>query len=193
MNYNIDVSSVAVLSENVNPNSNTFYVSGADLLPPAPNIATIEDGKNYEVFSYSERGDNYLSGIVRGLRGSAVNWKKGSRIQRKITEYDLDTIGDRISKIEEINLENLSKKVQQNSEELADIMPNTYNIDNGLRRWKSQLSQINFGDNKIIDICVLGDSITEGKACDDLNYINYPIKSWLGRLRTYLCSPNGGC
>lgn len=65
-----------------------------------------------------------------------------------------------------------------------------YNGDTGLKNWKNALNRVKSGSNEKIEVCIVGDSISEGQMANDpsntgadwQNYYNY---GFAGLLRTY--------
>jgi len=63
----------------------------------------------------------------------------------------------------------------------------TYNIKNGLRNWRKALHDLDSQDNKI-EVCILGDSLSEGQLAGSggsLNYPQYLQYGYPGLLRTH--------
>lgn len=68
----------------------SIEVSNGNLLPDAPNIATIGKGDNAETILYNTKAGNVLSGITRAFQGIARNWPQGTQVSRLFTEYDYE-------------------------------------------------------------------------------------------------------
>ena len=63
----------------------------ADVLPDAPNIATLGTGSTAEVVLYATKVGTTISNLTRGWSGtSALTWPTGTAISRRFTSYDHD-------------------------------------------------------------------------------------------------------
>lgn len=62
-----------------------------------------------------------------------------------------------------------------------------YNMGKGLRRWRSKLAALSAGSAETINLCVIGDSITEG-AISNASPANYLTKGYVGLIRAALAT-----
>ena len=70
----------------------------ADVLPDAPNEATLGTGATAEVVLYATKVGNTISDLTRAFSGtSAQTWPIGTAISRRFTSYDHDTFIDNIN------------------------------------------------------------------------------------------------
>lgn len=70
------------------------------------------------------------------------------------------------------------------------------NTGTGLRTWRAAIARLNAGANQIVNVCCMGDSITEGGVSggggiSDLTGVNYPTKGYVGRVRSVMTSKFG--
>lgn len=93
-------SPVTQLAENITNTQTTISLVNADVLPDAPNIATIGTGVNAETVRYSGKTLNTLTGITRGFTGAAKAWESGQSIARIFTQYDHDSSVNNIQTLE---------------------------------------------------------------------------------------------
>ena len=64
----------------------------ADVLPAAPNLATLGTGAGAEVVLYATKVGTTISNVTRGYSGTtAQSWIAGTAISRRFTSYDHDT------------------------------------------------------------------------------------------------------
>ena len=69
----------------------------SDVLPAAPNMATLGTGATAEVVLYATKVGTTISNLTRGWSGtSALTWPTGTAISRRFTSYDHDTFKDNI-------------------------------------------------------------------------------------------------
>ena len=70
----------------------------ADVLPAAPNLATLGTGATVEVVLYTANTGTTISGLTRGFSGtSAATWATGTAISRRYTSHDHDAFRDNIN------------------------------------------------------------------------------------------------
>ena len=63
----------------------------ADVLPSAPNMATLGTGSTAEVVLYATKVGTTISGLTRAYSGtSAQTWPIGTAVSRRYTSYDHD-------------------------------------------------------------------------------------------------------
>ena len=69
----------------------------ADVLPAAPNLATLGTGATAEVVLYTGNTGTQITGVTRAQSGTAAQvWPTGTAISRRFTSYDHDTFIDNI-------------------------------------------------------------------------------------------------
>ena len=70
----------------------------ADVLPAAPNLATLGTGASAEVVLYATKVGTTISDVTRGYSGTVAQaWVAGTAISRRFTSYDHDTFIDNIN------------------------------------------------------------------------------------------------
>ena len=70
----------------------------ADVLPDAPNLATLGTGAGAEVVLYATKVGTTISNVTRGYSGTVAQaWVAGTAISRRFTSYDHDTFIDNIN------------------------------------------------------------------------------------------------
>lgn len=92
------------------PGSPTAFLTGAisdsdvaisfdiDVLPDAPNLATLGTGSTAEVVLYATKVGTTISGVTRGYSGTVAQaWIAGTAISRRFTSYDHDTFINNIN------------------------------------------------------------------------------------------------
>ncbi len=63
----------------------------ADVLPAAPNLATLGTGADAEVVLYATKVGTTISDVTRGYSGTVAQaWVAGTAISRRFTSYDHD-------------------------------------------------------------------------------------------------------
>ena len=63
----------------------------ADVLPAAPNLATLGTGATAEVVLYTGNTGTQITGVTRAFSGTtAQTWPLGTAISRRYTSYDHD-------------------------------------------------------------------------------------------------------
>ncbi len=63
----------------------------ADVLPDAPNMATLGNGATAEVVLYATKVGTTISDLTRGFSGTtAQTWPIGTAVSRRYTSYDHD-------------------------------------------------------------------------------------------------------
>ncbi len=92
-------SPIARLSASIAADATTIPVDDADLLPDAPNLATIGVGEDCETILYAGKSDDNLTSVTRGFQGNASAWVTGDSIYRAYTAYDHDTFKSNIEMI----------------------------------------------------------------------------------------------
>ena len=69
----------------------TELTTDADVLPDAPNLATLGTDATAEVVLYTVKAGTTISGITRAFSGtSAQTWPIGTAVSRRYTSYDHD-------------------------------------------------------------------------------------------------------
>lgn len=75
----------------------TITLTDASVLPSATNICTIGTGEDAETIKFTTKAGNVLSGVTRGLEGTAKSWGAGETVRRSFANYDwqaaIDNIG----------------------------------------------------------------------------------------------------
>uniref|UniRef100_A0A6M3IYG0 Putative pectate lyase n=1 Tax=viral metagenome TaxID=1070528 RepID=A0A6M3IYG0_9ZZZZ len=89
-------SPMTLLSAAITAAATTVPVDDADLLPDAPNVATIGRGENCETIYYGAKDGNNLTSVTRGFQGTAAAWVLGESVYRAYTAYDHDTFKSNI-------------------------------------------------------------------------------------------------
>lgn len=99
--YNvISGSPKTVLVNDIDSSQTTIEIGNTSDLPSAPNYATIgSDIDNYEVIKYDGISGDDLTGVTRGVEGTAQSFDSGTEVARYITARD---INDSQSNIEEL-------------------------------------------------------------------------------------------
>ena len=70
----------------------------ADVLPDAPNLATLGTGATAEVVLYTVKVGNTISSLTRAFSGTtAQTWPTGTAISRRYTSYDHDAFRENIA------------------------------------------------------------------------------------------------
>ncbi|MFJ5625456.1 GDSL-type esterase/lipase family protein [Peribacillus loiseleuriae] len=88
----------------------------------------------------------------------------------------------------------LDNKITETNRQLAETAQKPYNylynIDNGLRKWRLAKARLDAGVQEIINLNILGDSITEGQAGGTVSIINYQ-RGYVNLLRNQLIAKYG--
>ena len=92
-------SPMTLLSAAITAAATTVPVDDADLLPYAPNLATIGKGEDCETIYYGAKDGNSLTSVTRGFQGTASAWVLGESVYRAFTAYDHDTFKSNIEMI----------------------------------------------------------------------------------------------
>lgn len=98
-------------------------LNGASL-PAAPNLFVIGQGELAETVLYTAKSANTISGLTRGLQGTARAWPSGTKLSRNFTAYDHDAFKENI---EEINAERAAwnaKETPAGAQTKVDSMSN---------------------------------------------------------------------
>lgn len=85
------------LSESIGATDVTIPVINASLLPAAPNLLVIGTDESAETIRYTGKSGNTLTGVIRGVEGTAKNWNAGSKIARNFTAADYEAMRANIS------------------------------------------------------------------------------------------------
>jgi hypothetical protein len=88
------------LNGGINDSVTTIAVTDGSKLPAAPNLATIGTGEDAETILYTGNSGNSLTGVTRGLQGTAKAWDSGSVIARMFTAYDHDAFKTNIEALQ---------------------------------------------------------------------------------------------
>ena len=78
----------ALITAPIADNETTIVINNKDLLPAAPNLAVLGVGEESETILYTVKTGAVLSGITRGLQGTAQAWPSDTVIARNFTEAD---------------------------------------------------------------------------------------------------------
>ena len=78
----------ALITAPIADNETTIVINNEDLLPAAPNLAVLGVGEVSETILYTVKTGAVLSGITRGLQGTAQAWPSDTVIARNFTEAD---------------------------------------------------------------------------------------------------------
>jgi len=87
------------LSAAINNTVVTIPLVDASKVPAAPNIVTIGTDEAAETILYTGKSGNNLTGVTRGVEGTAKAWSEGSKVARNFTNKDYETL--------RVNLEDL--------------------------------------------------------------------------------------
>ena len=92
--YNVKSGSpLTALSSAIDSTQTTITVDDINALPSAPNYATIgKDNTMYEVIKYDGTSGNDLTGVTRGVEGTAQSFDAGTEVARYITASDINNI-----------------------------------------------------------------------------------------------------
>jgi hypothetical protein len=93
-------SPMTVLAGDIDMSDTVIAVDDTSVFPAAPNYATIGTEEFAETLLYNAVVDDTLSGCVRGVEGTAREWKSGAPIARNFTAADYDTIVENISELD---------------------------------------------------------------------------------------------
>ena len=86
-------SPITNLVTDVTSTQTSVTVANGGALPDAPNICTIcGDGAQIETILYTSKSGDILSGITRGIEGTAKAWPAGTEVARYFTAYDQNAI-----------------------------------------------------------------------------------------------------
>lgn len=92
-------SPVTTLASGIDTTQTTIEVTDGTKLPVAPNLATLGGGENVETILYTGKAGNTLTGVTRGVQGTAKAWTTGTQIGRFFTAYDHDALKANIEEI----------------------------------------------------------------------------------------------
>ena len=113
----------------VSETSTIISVENPDVLPEAPNKATLGIDEQGETILYEAKIGNMLSGVTRGYDakngyGEAKSWPAGTAIARRFNRDDQDTLQDNVRSIHEDAEEGFEAVNQKISEAVEDgIVP----------------------------------------------------------------------
>lgn len=99
-------SPITLLSSNMTATATTISVYDASVFPAAPNYATIGTDETAETILYTAISGNSLSGITRGVEGTARAWAKDMPIARNFTAADYEAMRENIGNSVEKNTNN---------------------------------------------------------------------------------------
>ena len=86
-------SPITSLSAVITSTQTSITVDNGSALPDAPNICTIAgDNAQIETVLYIAKSGDILSGITRGIEGTAKAWPAGTEVARYFTAYDQNAI-----------------------------------------------------------------------------------------------------
>lgn len=97
------------LTADITDTATEIPVTDITVLPAPPNILTLVDGANFESVIYNsiDEANNKLTGVTRGVEGTAQSWTSGQEIARNFTSADLRTLQYWVT--EAISITDLSK------------------------------------------------------------------------------------
>ena len=159
----ISGSPVTALTNSINSTQTTITVDDASKLPAAPNYATIgKDNTAYEVISYTGISTNNLTGVTRGVEGTAQSFNAGTEVARYITKADIDDIQSNIGELDTVTSTS-NPTVNDDTYSIGKVWVNTSNdkafvcLDNaaGAAVWigttlqTSEVTSSNWGDYEI--------------------------------------------
>ncbi|MCR8656921.1 hypothetical protein [Paenibacillus endoradicis] len=81
-------SPITEVSTAITASQTSITLLNGAVLPAAPNLAVIGQGENAETILYTSKSGNTISGVTRGLQGSAQSWAIGTKVARNYTAYD---------------------------------------------------------------------------------------------------------
>lgn len=105
------------LSEAINSIDTVIKVSNPNVFPEGPNIATIGTDSDAETILYATKTSEGLSGVTRGLEGTAKNWGVGELIARNFTAKDHNDLIENVEYLAE-NQEEFGSQLAQIEEEI---------------------------------------------------------------------------
>ncbi len=76
----------------IGTSTSTITVANAAALPDAPNLAVLGGGETCETIEYTVKTGTVLSGITRGVQGTAQDWPIGTTIARNFAEKDYEAM-----------------------------------------------------------------------------------------------------
>jgi parallel beta-helix repeat protein len=88
------------LSAAINDTDVTIPLVDASKLPAAPNIATMGTDETAETILYTGISGNDLTGVTRGVEGTAKSWSMGAKVSRNFTNRDYATLKGNIEDLD---------------------------------------------------------------------------------------------
>lgn len=88
------------LTQPINASVTTISVADETVFPAPPNYATIGSDETGETIFYTSKGVGILSGITRGVEGTAKSWAKDDLIARNFTFRDHESLIDNINELD---------------------------------------------------------------------------------------------
>ena len=99
------------LTKTIGALDTVIQVDDISVFPPAPNLATINDGDGTgETILYTALTSNSLSGCKRGFQGEAKEHNAGFEIGRYFTDYDYVTLTKNVNSLNVNKVENIPGK-----------------------------------------------------------------------------------
>ncbi|OPA77474.1 hypothetical protein BVG16_13545 [Paenibacillus selenitireducens] len=93
------------LSAAITAAQTTIPVIDISVIPVAPNLLTIGTDESAETILYTGINGNTLTGVTRGVQGTAKSWAIGTKLARYFTAYDHDTF--------KANIDEISKQINE--------------------------------------------------------------------------------
>jgi hypothetical protein len=96
----------------------TITLVDATKVPAAPNLVTIGSDETAETVTFTGVSGNNLTGVTRGVEGTAKAWSVGSKVARNFTAKDYDTARQNI---DDLNVSKSSKLASVGEVNLATM------------------------------------------------------------------------
>lgn len=156
-------SPTTTLTSSIDSTQTTITVNDASKLPSAPNYATIgEDNTAYEVISYTDISTNDLTGVTRGIEGTAQSFDAGTEVARYIVAADINDMQSNIDESDTV-ISTSDPTVNDDTYPIGKVWVNTSNdkafvcLDNttGAAVWiettleSSDITSADWGDYEI--------------------------------------------
>ncbi|MDU0332070.1 hypothetical protein RW092_17990, partial [Paenibacillus sp. 3LSP] len=159
-------SPVTELAADISSTDTTVMVVAGNLLPAAPNVATIGLDELAETIYYATKNGNELSGVIRGYDGtSPKGWNAGTRIARYLTAQDISALQHNVSD-HETRINGISTATINKIEpRLVDDLPALYPIGLSLfsltleasAPWKTAIGHSGSGQTTLVQTAKAND------------------------------------
>ncbi|MCI8554155.1 MAG: hypothetical protein HFJ80_04330, partial [Clostridiales bacterium] len=108
----------------------TLTLADASLLPAPPNLAVIGVNDECETIRYSGRTGNQLTGVTRGLEGTARAWPAGTVIARNFTAWDFNNLAENLTG--KVSPDDITRLVPLHTMERSDDPTDCWKVSPGL-------------------------------------------------------------